>query len=275
MPEFGDMDGATLRRVLQLVREHTGISMNASKRTMLQARLRPRLRRLGLAGWSEYLQRLGADDAELQPFIDAVTTHQTAFFRTPRVWRYLREVLLPAWAARAPPRPLRVWSAAASTGEEACTMAICCEELRRAHADLDYEIVASDIGVAALAHARRGLYEGPGVAAFRDAEPELFERHNALRASDRFELAAPLRRRIEYRRHNLLDDGPWRDHFDLVLLRNVLIYFNADATRRIVQRSAAALREQGVLVIGEAESLSSMDVPLRFLQPQIYARGAA
>ncbi|MDE2368861.1 MAG: protein-glutamate O-methyltransferase CheR [Burkholderiales bacterium] len=272
MPEFGDMDGATLRRVLHLVREHTGIRMPASKRTMLQARLRPRLRGLGLASWDDYLRHLDDDGAEHQPFIDAVTTHQTAFFRTPRVWQYLREVFLPAWVARAPQRPLRLWSAAASTGEEVCTIAICCEEQRLQRPDFDYEIVGSDIGAEPLAHARRGSYTGSSVAAFRAAEPGLYARHNARREGDGFELAAPLRDRISYTQHNLLAESPWRDHFDIVFLRNVLIYFDADDTRRIVLRIAPALREPGVLVIGEAESLTSMEVPFRFLQPQIYER---
>jgi chemotaxis protein methyltransferase CheR len=112
MPEFEDMDAATLRDVLRVVREHTGIDMVEAKKTMLQARLRPRMRSLQLGSYAEYLRRLRDDPSEQQRFIDVVTTHQTSFFRTPKVWQYVREQFLPDWAERHPGRSLRVWSAA-------------------------------------------------------------------------------------------------------------------------------------------------------------------
>ena len=272
MSEFDDMDTATLRRVLHLVREHTGIDIVEGKKTMLQTRLRPRMRSLNLGSYSDYVQHLSENDSERQAFIDAVTTHQTTFFRTPKVWQYMRDVLLPTWTQRHKGRPLRVWSAAVSTGEEACTIAICCEEMRRQQPDFSYEVIGTDISAEVLEQARLGEYAGTSVAAFRAADPVLFERYNAAGSADRFTLTAPLRNRITFSPHNLLSKSPWQDHFDVVFLRNVLIYFNADDIRRIVRNIAPSLREQGGLVIGESESLTSVDVPFQFVQPQVYER---
>ncbi|HJV52596.1 MAG TPA: protein-glutamate O-methyltransferase CheR [Noviherbaspirillum sp.] len=272
MPEFEDMDAPTLRRALHLVREHTGITMTPVKQSMLQSRLRPRMRLLNIGTYEGYIHRLCEDEQERQPFIDAVTTHHTSFFRTPRVWHYFRDAFLPAWAERHAGRPLRVWSAAASTGEEVCTIAVCCEEFRRQQPGFNYEITATDIAADVLERARCGEYTGASVTAFRASQPELFERYNALAAADRFMLAAPVRNRIRFSIHNLLQASPWPDAFDLVFLRNVLIYFKPDDIRGVVRNIAPALHEHGLLIIGEAESLTAMDVPFQFVQPQIYRR---
>ena len=272
MPEFEDMDAATLRDVLMLVREHTGIDMVEAKRTMLQARLRPRMRSLKLGSYAAYVRRLKDDPGEQQRFIDVVTTHQTSFFRTPKVWQHVREQFLPAWAARHPGRPLRVWSAAVSTGEEACTIAICCEELRRQQPAFDYEIVGTDISTDVVAQAQAGRYEGSAVEAFQAADPQLFERYNAAGTSTQFMLPAAVRGRMTFSAHNLLLPPPWQSAFDVVFLRNVLIYFNTADSLRIVRHIAPALREKGVLVIGESESLASADVPFQFVRPQVYER---
>ncbi|AVS71219.1 chemotaxis protein [Paracidovorax avenae] len=275
MPEFGDMDGATLLRLLQRVRGHTGIHMVEAKKTMLQARLRPRMRHLGIDSYAGYVEHLDRNEDERQPFVDAVTTHQTSFFRTPKVWQYFRDVFLPGWVREERGRPLRVWSAAASTGEEACTIAICCEEVRRQQPGFSYEILGTDISTDVLAHARAGRYSGSSVAAFRAGHPEIFERYDAARRPGQFMLEDAVRRCMAFEPHNLMEPAPWQDRFDVVFLRNVLIYFTADDIRRVVHHLAPSLRRQGKLVIGESESLTSLDVPFQFVQPQIYERAAA
>lgn len=268
MSEFCDMDPATLRQALDLVRHHTGITMVPAKQSMLQARLRQRMRMLRLDSYEDYIRRLGEDASERQPFIDVVTTHHTAFFRTSRIWQHVREDFLPKWIERHPGKTLRAWSAAASSGEEACSIAMCCEELRREHPAFSYEIIGTDIAASVLAQADTGEYAGSSVSVFRATHPELFERYNCLDSTERFQLDAAVRKRIAYSAHNLLDTCPWRDRFDLIFLRNVLIYFKRDAIETVMP----ALREDGLLIIGEAESLAAMDVPFRFVRPQIYRR---
>lgn len=278
MSDIIDMDAATLQRALKLVYDCTGITMTEGKKTMLQSRMRQRMRLLRVTSYSHYLDQLVKDATEWQPFIDVVTTHQTTFFRTPKVWQYFQDEFLPALLNTTPQKnkPLRVWSAAASTGEEACSVAICCEEFRRQNTGFDYEILGTDISTEVLAQARKGEYDGTSVAHFRKHHPGLFERYNDTKADDRFALSAPVRKRMRFETCNLMTPQPsWREHFDLIFLRNVLIYFQAEDARRLVHQIAPTLRGHGQLIIGESESLTGQNVPFKFLQPQVYQRSLA
>lgn len=268
------MDAATLQRALKLVYQYTGITLAEGKKTMLQSRMRQRMRQLGLPSYRAYLDWLENTPAERQPFIDVVTTHQTTFFRTPKVWDYFREQFLPHYLhTHGTDSVLRLWSAAASTGEEACSIAMCCEEFKRQHPRFNYDILATDISTEVLAQAQQGEYTGATVTHFRTKHPELFARYNHSSLPERFALPKALHQRIRFQPCNLmLPQQPWKEHFDLVFLRNVLIYFSPEDARRIVQRLAPTLRHSGQLIIGESESLSGQEVPFQFIQPQVYRR---
>lgn len=275
MSEVKDMDATTLRRALQLVHEYTGVTIVESKKNMLQSRMRHRMQQLRLTSYNDYLDRIVADDMEGQPFIDTVTTHQTTFFRTPRIWQYFGETFLPAWTAAHARETLRVWSAAASTGEEACSIAMCCEEFSRRQTRFGYEILATDISNEVLAKAQAGHYTGASVTYFQASHPELFERYNGSGSPHCFALSEPVRKHIRFETCNLMAAPPWRDHFDLVFLRNVLIYFNPGDVKRVVRQIAPTLHDSGQLIIGESESLTGQDVPFQFIQPQVYQRRQA
>lgn len=272
MPEPVDMDVATLQQAVAMVHRYTGVTMTEGKQSMLQARLRTRMRHLALGSYAEYLGRLSEDPVERSRFIDVVTTHQTSFFRTPRIWQSLREQFLPAWHADHAGQCLRMWSAATSTGEEACSLSMTCEEFRRSQPSADYEIFGSDVSEEVLRQAEAGVYEGSSVSAFRRAQPELFERYNAAGSTERFALPPAQRRRMRFAPANLMEAPPRQSPFDLVLLRNVLIYFTPEDITGIVRRVAQVLRPGGWLIIGESESLNGLALPFEFVQPQIYRR---
>ncbi|MGN6703663.1 MAG: CheR family methyltransferase, partial [Burkholderiaceae bacterium] len=125
----GTLDAPTLAGLLGLVHRHTGITMSERKSVLLQGRLRPRLRALSLTRYQDYLDFLARHPDEVQRFINLVTTNETSFFRTARVWEFFTNTFLPAWQANARPgQPLRIWSAAASTGEEAYSIAMLCDD---------------------------------------------------------------------------------------------------------------------------------------------------
>ena len=267
------MDVGTLHRVLELVQQHTGIAMPVCKQGLLQTRLRRRMRDLGIGSYKHYVQHLTDDRAEVPAFVDAVTTHQTAFFRTPALWHYVRETALPEWVAAHRGGELRIWSAAASTGEEACTIAMCCDEVRHSlEPGLRWTIQCTDISAAAIEQARRGCYGGSTASQFLSARPEIFERYNTSGTHAVFALPPALRATLRHDTHNLLQACPWPGQFDIVFLRNVLIYFAGEDLRRIVSQVLTALRPQGLLVVGEAESLTSLQAPLEFVRPQVYRR---
>jgi chemotaxis protein methyltransferase CheR len=149
-----------LARYADLIYAKTGIVMPPQKRTLLSNRLRRRLRATGIAGFDEYLQRLQSlpiEDAEWAAFLQEITTHESYLFRDMNQWDWLRQTYLPEIAAQARagerPQSLRVWSAACSTGDEPYTIACCIADALTSHAQWKIEIVGTDIGVGALAHA--------------------------------------------------------------------------------------------------------------------------
>jgi len=258
-----------LNDIIALVRKHTGIAMGQHKRVLLQGRLQPRLRALGLSDYRAYIERLAHDRLEVASFINSVTTNDTAFFRTPAVWRWLERDFLPEWAARAESAPLRIWSAAAATGEEAYSLAMTCLEARQNFPGLRFEILATDISGNALEAARAGVYRGRSVERFGHDHPELFRKY--LRPlGDGFRIASEVAQYVSFAEHNLLQPPPRAASFDLVLLRNVLIYFDAEAQLQVLAGARAAMRHDARLVLGEQESITRLQTAFAFEQAHVY-----
>lgn len=262
----------SLGALIKLVRQHTGIAMNEHKRVLLQGRLRPRLRALGLDSWGGYIERLKHDRSEVASFINSVTTNDTAFFRTPAVWRWLSEEFLPGWVARGEAAPLRIWSAAAATGEEAYSLAMTCLEHRIKAPGLRFEILSTDISTDALETARAGMYRGRSVERFEADHPALFAKY--LRpVGDGYRVASEVAQYVTFGEHNLLHKPPRAASFDLVLLRNVLIYFDAEAQLKVLDGARAAMRPGARLVLGEQESITRLQTAFAFEQAHVYRIG--
>ncbi|MGG7565366.1 CheR family methyltransferase [Rhodovulum sp. DZ06] len=275
-PEFVPVDlsksmtDAEFAKLRSIVYAQTGISIGDSRRSMLVTRLRPRLRALGLDDYKSYAARVAQDPVEMQELTDRVTTNETYFYRTPRVWAHFRDVFLPAGAARAKGRPLRVWSAAASTGEEAHTAAVFLEEVRAKTAGFDYAVLGTDISTRVLEAAKAGRYQGRATARFLAEQPELFGRH--MRGSEEagWTVAPEIAKRIRFRQHNLLQPLSNAPQFDAVFLRNVLIYFSAADQEAILRHVRRVIHPEGVLFIGESETLKHIDTGFEQVEPIIY-----
>jgi chemotaxis protein methyltransferase CheR len=264
-----DVEPAVRRALFEQVRRHTGIAMNDRKWTMLKGRLRRRIMALELPDYRDYLRVLDTDADEVRGFIDLVTTNETSFFRTPRIWEYLANEYLPKWAAAHPGTPLRVWSAAASSGEEAWSMAMLCEEFRAQHPAFRYAIVGTDISDGILASAAAGRYGGRSMEGLRQHHPALLQKYFRSEGGE-IAVSDALRAQVAFRRHNLYDVPRDIGTFDLVLLRNVLIYFDVDGQKAVLANVRRAMRPAGVLIVGESESLSRVADGFAFEQPLIY-----
>ena len=268
------MDGAgiqpaTLSALIALVREHTGIAMTDRKSSLLERRLRPRMLALDIGSYQGYVQRVRDDDAEVPHFIDLVTTNDTQFFRTPHVWDYVEREFLPRWWRAHPGQTLKVWSAAASSGEELYSIAMLCDRFQAATPGFRYRILATDISHQILALARAGKYAGRSVERLRASHPEWVKKYFNARG-DSLQVADALKQHVTLAQHNLLTPLRPRQKFDLVFLRNVLIYFDQEHQQTVLQQVRHSMAPQARLILGESESITGLDTACQFERPLIY-----
>lgn len=268
------LSGPALRRLISLVKQHTGITMEERKRELLFSRIRPRMKELNLSTAEAYIDYLESHKEEIQKFVNTITTNETIFFRTPVIWDYFGTEFLKNWSKNNPGEMLRIWSAASSTGEESASIAMMCEEHKRSTPGFQYKVYASDIDTDVLDNARKGVYKARSIDDIRNRMPQLYHRYfiNSTKADPH--LAESVLGNIEYFVHNLHSRGTRTVFFDIVFLRNVLIYFNEPDQELVLRNIYASLKPQGVLVIGEAESLARLKTSFEYSKPLIYKRAA-
>jgi chemotaxis protein methyltransferase CheR len=265
-----ELAGETLAALIALVRKHTGIAMTEKKSVLLQGRLRPRLRALALDNYGDYLALVERGDDEVPLFIDMVTTNDTLFFRTPHVWDYFSGQFLPGWFGRHHDGCLRIWSAAAASGEEAYSIAMLCQEFQTREPAFRYQILGTDISRQMLVTARAGQYGGRSVDKIRESHPQLFAKYMMATAGGAC-VCESLKKQVTFAEHNLLAALPGTEPFDLVFLRNVLIYFDAEQQERILAKARHSMTPEARLILGESESLSRLNTAYQFEMPLIYS----
>jgi chemotaxis protein methyltransferase CheR len=243
------------------MRDSCGVLLSEDQHYLMEARLAPVARNLNYPTVEEYVSeacRSGAPRSMTSPLIDAMTTHETSFFRDGPFWRAFQEHVLPRLGVLdpAPPRPVKVWSAACSTGQEAYSLAMLLEEQFPALAERT-QILATDVSEGVVEQAARGVFTvfevNRGVSA-----PRLLRHFE--RDGGNFRVKERLRRRVSWSQQNLITGWPPTEGLDVALVRNVLIYF-PEATRTLVLKKVrAALRPAGFLGVGSTELLPG--VPL-------------
>ncbi|MBB2946956.1 chemotaxis protein methyltransferase CheR [Actinoplanes lutulentus] len=249
-----------------VLHEHTGISLAPGKEALVSSRLDKRVRALGLAGFSDYVRLLRdhRDERELRQLVDLLTTNETFFFREPRHFEYLRREVLPKRAAG---RTFRLWSAASSTGEEAYTAAMVLADTLPGGT---WEIVGTDISTRVVEGARTGLY--PIAAA--EKIPRQMLRRFCLKGRDEYEglmtVNRELRSKVRFHCRNLIQDFSGLGRFDVIMLRNVMIYFDVETKKSLIPRLQDMLVPGGHLIIGSSESLNAIPSKLRMVEPSIY-----
>ncbi|SMH28948.1 CheR family methyltransferase [Azospirillum agricola] len=267
-------------RLAVIIESHTGIRMPPTKRTMVEGRLRRRLRTLGLPDMNAYCRHVldgGGLDGELVSLIDAVTTNKTDFFREIDHFRYLMGTAIPA-LSRLPhhpgrDRPLKIWSAACSTGAEPYTVAMLLLEQARAGMPIRHEIVATDICTEALDTARMGIYP----ADMARMVPEPFASRYLMRSRDpedaTVRLVPPVRQSVRFGRLNMMDPAyPVSTDMDVIFFRNILIYFDKATQKKVLEKLCGHLRPGGCLFIGHSETITNMDLPLKQAGSAIFIR---
>ncbi|MGA2336377.1 MAG: protein-glutamate O-methyltransferase CheR [Terriglobales bacterium] len=264
-------------RLRSLIYAQSGISLNAEKKTMLEPRIKRRLRNLNLNSFGDYCDYLfgpHGEKEELVHLLDVVSTNKTDFFREPEHFEFLVEKAIPDLVARNESgRPLLIWSAGCSTGEEPYTLAMVLMECGQRHPGFRFRILATDISTTVLAKAERGVFRSEVAGPV----PSDLRRKYFMRSRDRnsnvLRVVPELRQLVEFRRLNFMDaDFGLSQKADVIFCRNVIIYFDRPTQERIVQKLAAQLLPGGYAFVGHSETLHDMDVPLAPVAPALYRK---
>ena len=264
-------------RLRSFIYAEAGINLNMDKRTMLELRIKRRLKSLNLTSFSEYCDYLFGHQGqkeEIVHFLDVVTTNKTDFFREPDHFEYLTQKALPELVARdGRERQVVVWSAGCSTGEEPYTLAIVMNEFGLTHPGFQFRILATDISTTVLKKATLGIYSEEVV---RPVAPDL-RRKYFMRSRDRnsnlLRVVPELRQLIEFRRLNFKDaDYEMTERVDMIFCRNVIIYFDRATQEQILQKLTHFLLPNGYCFVGHSETLHGMDLPLLPVAPALYRR---
>jgi len=266
------------RRFQSLIQGESGIRLADVKKALLTGRLGRRLRELGLTSFGEYLRRVEADEPERIRMLDLITTNETRFFRESRQFELLDSDVLPGWAAEAAQgkraRRVRVWSAGCSTGEEPFSLAMLL--LTHFPRDWDLDILATDLSTRVLERARAAVWPLSKAKEIPPAFLRTFMLRGTGPEEGRMKAGPEIRAFVRFERLNLNDasyevEGP----FDLILCRNVLIYFDPEGKRRVIARLLSHLSPTGFLLVGHAESLNGITDRVRAVMPSVYTAGCA
>jgi len=254
----------------RFIYEAAGISLSPAKKALVCGRLSKRLNANQLSSYTAYFKLLtsGKAPAEVQTAVDLLTTNETYFFREPKHFELLREVATAA-GARRPPQPFRVWSAASSTGEECYSIAMVLADCLGAS---PWDVLGSDISSRVLQRARAGHYP---LERTRLIPPAYLKRF-CLRGHGEQEgtllVERELRSRVTFSHVNLNAELPRLGSFDVIFLRNVMIYFNGDTKRQVVARVLSMLKPGGYFCIGHSESLNDISTAVEQIAPSIYRK---
>lgn len=259
-------------RFQQLIYREAGIHLSPAKKALLVRRLNRRIQELGLDSFAAYYRRVEADvEDERVRMLDLVSTNETQFFREPRQFQLLEDEIVPAWRAageeRRRERRVRAWSAACSTGEEPFSLAM---TLLAGLPGWQVEVLATDLSTRVLEQARSAVWPLSRAEKIPRSYLERFMLRGTRSQEGKMKAVPELRSVVRFERLNL-HTGPYpRRRFDLVLCRNVLIYFDVAARTRVIGRLLDHLAPGGYLFLGHAENLSGLTDRMRGVIPSVY-----
>lgn len=274
-----EISAKDFQRFSELIYDSCGIKMPPHKKTMLEARLRKRLRFHGMETFEDYSEYVFSPDGmknELVSLIDVVTTNKTDFFRESAHFDFMTEVALPHLINTFQvglDRPLRIWSAGCSSGEEAYTMAMVLSEVAEAIPGFKFSILATDISTLVLEKARQGIYSIDKVEPVELALKKKYLLRGKGAQSNMVRVVPELRSTVNFRRLNFLDsDFDITQKMDIIFCRNVIIYFDQATQKRLLHKLAGHLDSDRYIFMGHSETLNGLDLPLSQVSPSVYRK---
>jgi chemotaxis protein methyltransferase CheR len=247
----------------KLLKERSGLVLSADKQYLVESRLLPVARKAGLGSLVELVAKLKTPGATalVNDVVEAMTTNESFFFRDKVPFDLFRDDIMPALlAARASQKRIRIWCAAASTGQEPYSLAMCLKEMSAKLAGWRIEILGTDISTEVLEKAKAGIYSQFEVQ--RGLPIQMLVKHFA-QVGEMWQISPEIRAMVQYRPLNLLQDFTSLGSFDAVFCRNVLIYFDQDTKIRVLDRVARQMEADSYLVLGAAETVVGLTEAFR------------
>ncbi|MCI0507740.1 MAG: protein-glutamate O-methyltransferase CheR [Gammaproteobacteria bacterium] len=269
---FTDKDFSVLRK---LVNQYTGISLSEAKRELVYCRLSRRLRHLNLKSFKNYCELLqdNKSNDEIIHFTNAITTNLTAFFRESHHFDFLNRHILMPYAKRGNGNQrLRIWSAGCSTGEEPYSIAMTIMDSRIVIDNTNVRILATDVDSSVLATARAGIYPLEKLKSIPPHKTQRWFLKGSKINTGYGQVKPALQEFIRFRELNLMDAWPMRGPFDVIFCRNVVIYFNKETQRELIDRFADLLMDDGFLFLGHSESLFKVSDRFRLVSQTVYQK---
>ncbi|MGB9365274.1 MAG: protein-glutamate O-methyltransferase CheR [Xanthobacteraceae bacterium] len=238
----------------KLLKDRSGLMLSADKQYLVESRLTPVSRKHGLASLGELVAKIKGGNEDLTvDVVEAMTTNESFFFRDKIPFEHFRDAIMPQlMTTRARERRIRIWCAAASTGQEPYSLAMTLKEMKEKLGGWRIEILGTDISVDVLEKAKAGVYSQFEVQ--RGLPIQMLVKF-FTQAGDTWQIAPDIRAMVQYRQHNLLAEFAGFGRFDLVFCRNVLIYFDQETKSSVLNRIARQLDPEGYLVLGAAETV--------------------
>ncbi len=247
------------KKLSRIVYEESGVVLNEKKYSLLLARLAKRMRITKIASVSDYINVISSDPEEFDEFIDATTTNHTFFFRENKHCEYLIKILDKK-------TPLKIWSAASSSGEEAFSIAV-----QLLANSFSLSIFASDVSDSMLKLGRRAVYPMERVKNVPSSMLHTYFQKGKDRWKDHVRVKPAVQQLVTFAKFNLLSDTP-ADTFDIIFCRNVMIYFDTPTRQKVVDNLCRALKPGGYFFVGLAESLNGLDHSLKTVLPSGYQK---
>ncbi|PIB34947.1 hypothetical protein BFP72_05830 [Reichenbachiella sp. 5M10] len=264
------------QQLSEFITANYGIRLPEHKKVMVEGRLQKRLKELNLESFAAYIDLvLGEEEtSEVIEMINAVSTNKTDFFREPAHFDFMNQVVLPKLIQSSGRNELKIWSSAASTGEEIYTIAMVVEEyMRNKSVSADYSVMGTDISVEALHHAVNAVYHTNRLVNIS----HVMKQRYFLKSKDPLKPLArikpELRAKTAFGRLNLMDEEyDLPDSYDIIFCRNVLIYFDRPNQEKVIARLIRKLKPGGYLFVGHSESLFDRGANIKLIKPTIYQK---
>ncbi|WP_331344334.1 protein-glutamate O-methyltransferase CheR [Cellvibrio sp. UBA7661] len=269
MSTHNNISPFAFHKIRDYVYRTAGIVIGNEKTAMVTGRLWRRLELYGHKTYEAYFAYVSSPEGaqERSTMLDLLTTNETYFFREPAHFDFLRDEIIPQQRNK----PMRVWCAASSTGEEPHSIAMVLSDVM---GKTDWDILATDISGKVLEHARTGVYRAERI----DHIPANYLKNYCRRGIGEYEgmlaVVPSLRSRIRFEQHNLMHTRKNDEQFDVIFLRNVLIYFDQPTKQKVIENLLQCLRPGGWLILGHCESITGLNLKLSTVRPSIYRKPA-